>query len=177
MAEQPASDGAFRSSGQEPQNDPDSETEMLSPPSRSTITSRHAGSKCLSRSWPDSRTPYPAPVRRGLPLLHACTSIGSACIVTVKSCKLRRALSRPRCAHRASGRPSPSAAASRAVGGTHKGHQCQEGVRTWPGDYARRRAGLTVFLDPSSRLPGSSCRAARVRLERPEPRSGEDERA
>jgi hypothetical protein len=22
----------------------------------------------------------------------------------------------------------------RPVGGTHKGHQCQEGVRTWPGD-------------------------------------------
>jgi hypothetical protein len=46
------------------------------------------------------------------------------------------------------------------VGGTHKGHQCQEGVRTWPGDYACRRAGLTVLLDPSSQLPGSSCRAA-----------------
>ena len=44
---------------------------------------------------------------------------------------------------------------------THKGHQCQEGVRTWPGDYARRRAGLTILLDPSSQLPGSSRRAAR----------------
>jgi hypothetical protein len=75
---------AFRSSGQEPQNDSDSETEILSPPSRSTITSRHAGSKCLSRSWLDSRTPYPAPVRRGLPLLHARTSIESGCVVTIK---------------------------------------------------------------------------------------------
>ena len=45
--------------------------------------------------------------------------------------------------------------------GTHKGHHCQEGVRTWPGDYARRRAGLTVLLDPSSQLPGSFRRAAR----------------
>ena len=39
--------------------------------------------------------------------------------------------------------------------GTHKGHHCQEGVRIWPGDYARRRAGLTILLDPSSQLPGS----------------------
>jgi hypothetical protein len=61
--------------------------------------------------------------------------------------------------------------------GTHKGHECQEGVRTWPGDYARRRAGLIILLDPSSQVPGSSRRAARVRLERPQPRSGEDERA
>ena len=38
--------------------------------------------------------------------------------------------------------------------GTHEGHRCQEGVRIWPGDYARRRAGLTVLLDPSSQLPG-----------------------
>ena len=38
--------------------------------------------------------------------------------------------------------------------GTHKGHRCQEGVRIWPGDYARRRAGLTVLLCPSSQLPG-----------------------
>jgi hypothetical protein len=91
---------AFRSSGQEPQNDADSATETVSPSSRSTITSRHAGSKCLSRSWPDSRTPYPAPVRRGRPLLQARTSIGSARVVTVKSCKLRRALSRPYYARR-----------------------------------------------------------------------------
>jgi hypothetical protein len=47
------------------------------------------------------------------------------------------------------------------VGGTHKGHHCQEGVQIWPGDYARRRAGLTVLLDPSSQLTGSSRRAAR----------------
>ena len=45
--------------------------------------------------------------------------------------------------------------------GTHKGHHCQEGVRIWPGDYARRRAGLTVLLDPSPQLAGSSRRAAR----------------
>jgi hypothetical protein len=38
--------------------------------------------------------------------------------------------------------------------GTHKGHRCQEGVRIWPGGYARRRAGLTVLLCPSSQLPG-----------------------
>src|SRR5690348_18383765 len=50
--------------------------------------------------------------------------------------------------------------AQRTLFGTHKGHQCQEGIRTWPGDYARRRAGLTVLLDSSSQLPGSSCRAA-----------------
>jgi hypothetical protein len=34
--------------------------------------------------------------------------------------------------------------------GTHKGRWCQEGVRIWPGGYVRRRAGLTVLLDPSS---------------------------
>jgi hypothetical protein len=39
------------------------------------------------------------------------------------------------------------------AGGTYKGHYCQEGVQTWPGDFARRRAGLTVLLD----LP-RSCR-------------------
>jgi len=61
--------------------------------------------------------------------------------------------------------------------GTHKGHQCQEGVRTWPGDYARRRAGLTVLLDPSSRLLVLPAARAGVKLERPQPRSGEDERA
>ncbi len=44
--------------------------------------------------------------------------------------------------------------------GTHKGHRCQEGVRTWPGDYACRRAGLTALLDPSSQLSRSSRRAA-----------------
>ena len=49
----------------------------------------------------------------------------------------------------------------RRLRGTHKGHQCQEGVRTWPGDFARRRAGLTILLDPSSQVPGSSRRAAR----------------
>jgi hypothetical protein len=39
---------------------------------------------------------------------------------------------------------------ARLIAGTHKGHHCQEGVQIWPGDYARRRAGLTVLLDPSS---------------------------
>ena len=46
------------------------------------------------------------------------------------------------------------------IRGTHKGHRCQEGIRVWPGDYARRRAGLTVLLDPSSPLPSPSRRAA-----------------
>jgi len=50
---------------------------------------------------------------------------------------------------------------SRTLIGTHKGPRCQEGIRIWPGDCARRRAGLTVLLDPSSQLPGSSRRAAR----------------
>ena len=44
--------------------------------------------------------------------------------------------------------------------GTHKGHRCQEGIQIWPGDYARRRAGLTVLLGSSSQLPVSSRRAA-----------------
>src|SRR5579859_984921 len=48
----------------------------------------------------------------------------------------------------------PCACAERTPRGTHKGRWCQEGARTWPGDYARRRAGLTVRLDPSSQLPG-----------------------
>jgi hypothetical protein len=61
--------------------------------------------------------------------------------------------------------------------GTHKGHQCQEGVRTWPGDYARRRAGLIILLDLSSQVPGLLAARPGVRLERPQPRSGEDERA
>jgi len=51
--------------------------------------------------------------------------------------------------------------AQRTHFGTHKGHHCQEGVRIWPGDYARRRAGLTILLDPSAQVPGSSRRAAR----------------
>jgi hypothetical protein len=45
------------------------------------------------------------------------------------------------------------------LSGTHEGHCCQESVRTWPGDCARRRAGLTILLDPSSQLPASSRRA------------------
>jgi hypothetical protein len=65
----------------------------------------------------------------------------------------------------------------RARSGTHKGHRCQEGVRTLPGDQARRRAGLTVLLDPSSQLPGPAAARPGVKLERPQPRSGEDERA
>jgi hypothetical protein len=62
-------------------------------------------------------------------------------------------------------------------GGTHKGHHCQEGIRTWPGGNARLRAGLTVLLDPSSQLPGPAAVRPGVKLERPQPRSGEDERA
>ncbi len=45
------------------------------------------------------------------------------------------------------------AQAQRPQFGTHEGHCCQEGIRTWPGDYARRRAGLTILLGPSSQLP------------------------
>ena len=63
--------------------------------------------------------------------------------------------------HDGRGRQRTTAIQEDPVGGTHKGHQCQEGVRTWPGDYARRRAGLTILLDPSSQVPGSSRRAAR----------------
>jgi len=68
---------------------------------------------------------------------------------------------------RADGRPSPASEPGRAqrkpatIRGTHKGRHCQEGVRIWPGDYARRRAGLTVLQDPSSPLPSPSRRAAR----------------
>jgi hypothetical protein len=36
---------------------------------------------------------------------------------------------------------------------------CQEGVRAWPGDYASRRAGVTVLLVPSQ-LPFPSRRRA-----------------
>ena len=54
--------------------------------------------------------------------------------------------------------------AQRTLFGTHKGHHCQEGVRTWPGDYARRRAGLTVLLDPSLQLPGPAAARPGVEL-------------
>jgi hypothetical protein len=47
------------------------------------------------------------------------------------------------------------------VRGTHKGHQCQEGVRTWPGDYARRRAGLDCSSGSFLAAAGPSRRAAR----------------
>ena len=43
----------------------------------------------------------------------------------------------------------------------------EEGVRIWPGDYARRRAGLTVLLDPSSQLP-RSCRRGQGQAGAPE---------
>ena len=41
----------------------------------------------------------------------------------------------------------------------------------------RRAGGLTVFRDPSSQLPGPAAAQLGVKLERPQPRSGEDERA
>ncbi len=57
--------------------------------------------------------------------------------------------------------PSPAAISALLdpVRGTHKGHRCQEGIRIWPGDYACRRAGLTVLLDLPRSCPG--LRAAR----------------
>ena len=55
----------------------------------------------------------------------------------------------------------PASLDSRPHIGTHKGHHCQEGIRTWPGDYACRRAGVTVLLVSSSQLPGPCRRAAR----------------
>ncbi len=66
----------------------------------------------------------------------------------------------------------------RSVGGTHEGHWCQEGVVLLPGDL-RGVAGLGPDCSPgfSSQLPGSRRRAGGVLLERPQPRSGEDERA
>jgi hypothetical protein len=42
----------------------------LTTPRRGGVTSRHSRSKKSSRSWPDSRTPYPAPVGRGWPLFR-----------------------------------------------------------------------------------------------------------
>ena len=51
------------------------------------------------------------------------------------------------------GQDPAAPAALNPVCGTHKGHRCQEGIRIWPGGYARRRAGLTILLDPSSQLP------------------------
>jgi hypothetical protein len=60
---------ALRSSGQEPQNALDSDTRTVSPCSRSTTTSCHAGSKYSSRSRSsESRTPYPAPEGKRTPV-------------------------------------------------------------------------------------------------------------
>jgi hypothetical protein len=64
------------------------------------------------------------------------------------------------------------------VRGTHKGQLCQEGVGHWPAVFTVAAGlGLTVLLGSSSQLPGSRRRAGGVKLERPQPRSGEDERA
>jgi len=64
------------------------------------------------------------------------------------------------------------------VRGTHKGQLCQEGVGHWPGGFhGVAGLGLTVRMGSSSQLPGSRRRAGGVKLERPQPRSGEDERA
>jgi hypothetical protein len=66
----------------------------------------------------------------------------------------------------------------RPVRGTHKGQLCQEGVGYWlRGFDGVAGLGLTVLVGSSSQLPGSRRRAGGVKLERPEPRSGEDERA
>ena len=62
--------------------------------------------------------------------------------------------------------------------GTHKGQWCQEGMGHWPGGFAWcRRAGPDCSSGSSSQLPGSRRRAGGVKLERPQPHSGEDERA
>ena len=61
---------------------------------------------------------------------------------------------------------------------THKGQLCQAGAGHWPGGFSGVAGlSLTVLLGSSSQLPGSRRRAEGVKLERPQPRSGEDERA
>jgi hypothetical protein len=46
-----------------------------------------------------------------------------------------------------------------------------------PGPVTRCVVGLTILLDPSLRLPDPAAARPEVKLERPEPRGGEDERA
>jgi len=67
--------------------------------------------------------------------------------------------------------------AQRPLGGTHKGLHCQEGIRIWPGDYVHRRAGADCSSGSFLAAARSCRRAGGVKLERPQPRSGEDERA
>ncbi len=50
--------------------------------------------------------------------------------------------------------------------GTHEGSRCQEGIRTWPGDYARRRpvkdlAAAELFLLIAGEDGQAWCEAAR----------------
>jgi hypothetical protein len=62
--------------------------------------------------------------------------------------------------------------------GTHEGHWRQEGMDFNPVTcVVSAGLGLTVFRDLSRGCPGSRRRAGGVKLERPQPRSGEDERA
>jgi len=65
--------------------------------------------------------------------------------------------------------------ARKTLGGTHEGHWCQGGVMVWPGDRGCSRADCSS--GSSSQLPVSRRRVGGVLLERPQPRSGEDERA
>ena len=81
----------------------------------------------------------------------ACTADrGTSVMTTGKPCPQHmRTFPRKRCPCNCRGRGDLR---DEPVCGTHKGHQCQEGVRTWPGDYARRRADCSS--GSSSLLPG-----------------------
>ena len=78
--------------------------------------------------------------------------------------------------------PQPTRTVSRAgnlLRGTHKGHWCQVGVGDLPGGFCMVSpgCGLTFLLDLPRSCLVSRRRAGGVKLERPQPRSGEDERA
>jgi hypothetical protein len=79
--------------------------------------------------------------------------------------------------------PSPSAAVRqaapmRAPFVTHEGSLCQQSVGIWPGGLSGVAGlGWTVLEDRSLQLPGHVAVQEESKLERPEPRSGEDERA
>jgi hypothetical protein len=61
---------------------------------------------------------------------------------------------------------------------THEGPPCQEAALGWPGDLVRyRRAGRGLCLWLFLVAAGLRRCAGGVQLERPQPRSGEDERA
>ena len=58
------------------------------------------------------------------------------------------------------------------------GPVCQERAVVWPGDLRPSGWGWCLFFWFSSQLPGLvPSRGPWVKLERPQPRSGEDERA